>query len=257
MTTGRSVRRPVTAAVGGLFIVVCAVTAALSVTVSDTVLTPDSPGDRLHFPPVVWPLLLALAGGGVAVMMRHRWARAAALLAAIAATQLAGTAVIAVRAWFTVKGFGGSGSLTATPITYAATVAVAASAAAVAAAAVVWREPADGWRSLAPARPGYVAAGSAVVVLLPQTWNAAAESGDITGLAAIATLTYALPWGMGVAVVGWMRGRSGGRRRCDRHGVRAPVRRLCVGHPAARLLRDASDRRLGTAGAAGRCSDAS
>ena len=69
-----------------------------------------------------------------------------------------------------IKGFGGSGSLTATPITYAAAVAV--------------------------------------VGVLPQVWNAAAESGDISGLAQIATLTYSLPWGVGLAVVGWMRGRS-------------------------------------------------
>jgi len=107
-----------------------------------------------------------------------------------------------------IKGFGGSGSLTATPITYAAAVAVAASAATVAAAALVWREPADGWRGLVPARPMYVAAGVAVVGVLPQVWNAAAESGDISGLAQIATLTYSLPWGVGLAVVGWMRGRS-------------------------------------------------
>ena len=208
VTAGGPVRRPVTVAVGGMVVVVCAVTAAFSVTVSDTVLTPDGPGSRLHFPPMVWPLLLALALGGSAVMTHHRWARAAALLAAIAAAQLAGTGLIAVRAWFAIKGYGGSGSLTETPITYAATVVMAASAAAVAAAALVWREPADGWRSLVPARPAYVAAGLAVVVLLPRSWNAAAESGDITGLAAIATLTYSLPWGLGRAAVGWMRGRS-------------------------------------------------
>jgi hypothetical protein len=124
------------------------------------------------------------------------------------AAQIAGTGLIAVRAWFTIKGFGGSGSLTATPITYAATVALAACAATVAAAASVWREPARGWRSLVPARPMYVAAGVAVVGLLPRIWNASAESGDISGLAQIATLTYSLPWGAGLAVVGWMRGRS-------------------------------------------------
>jgi hypothetical protein len=124
------------------------------------------------------------------------------------AAQLAGTGLIAIRSWFTIKGFGGSGSLTATPVTYAGTIALAAAAATVAAAALVWREPADGWRSFIPARPLYVAAGLAVMALLPQQWNAAAESGDITGLGPSATLTYSLPWGVGIAVVGWMRGRS-------------------------------------------------
>jgi hypothetical protein len=208
MTTGAPARRPVTAAVGGAFILVCAVTIAGAVAATDHVLTPDGPARRLDYPAVTWPLVLALAVAGVTVTAHHRWARAAALLAAVVAAQLAGIGLIAIRAWFTIKGFGGSGSLTATPITCAAAAALAAVAATVSAAGLVWREPADGWRSLVPARPMLVAAGVAVVGLLPQLWSAADETGDITGLAQVATLTYSLPWGVGLVVAGWIRGRS-------------------------------------------------
>jgi len=198
----------VTAAVGGAFIVVCAATAAAAVAVSNWVLTSGGSGSGWDYPPVTWALLIALSGAGVIVMRRHRWARAAALLAAIVAAQLAGSGLIAVRAWFTIRNFGGHENLTVTPITYAGAVALAASAAAVAAAAMVWREPVGDWRCLVPARPIYVAVGVGVAVLLPRIWNAAGESGDLTGLRNIATLTYALPWGVGLAAAGWMRGRS-------------------------------------------------
>jgi hypothetical protein len=208
MTTGTPARRPVSAAVGGAFILVCAVAIAGAVAANDHVLTPDGPARRLDHPAVTWPLLLALAVAGVTVMAHQRWARAAALLAAIVAAQLVGIGVIAIRAWFTIKGFGGSGSLTETHITYAAAGALVAAAATASAAALVWREPVDGWRSLVPARPMLVAAGVAVLGLLPQLWNAADETGDITGLDQIATLTYSLPWGVGLVVAGWIRGRS-------------------------------------------------
>ncbi|GAA3950634.1 hypothetical protein Aau02nite_76950 [Amorphoplanes auranticolor] len=207
MTAVGPPQQPVTTAVAGAFIVVCAASAAFAVAVSDRLLSPDVPGSRLDYPPAVGPLLLTLAVAGMTIMTYRRRARAAALLAAIVAAQLAGTGLIAIRSWFAIKGFGGSGSLTATPITYAGTVALAAAAATVAAAALVWREPADGWRSFIPARPLYIAVGVAVVTLLPQQWNAATESGDITGLGPIATLTYSLPWGVGITVLGWMRGR--------------------------------------------------
>ena len=207
-TADAAARGPVTAAVGGAFIVVCAAVAASAVAVSELVLTPEGPGSRLHYPPLTWPLLPVLAVAGVVAMTRHRWARAAALLAAVVAAQTAGFGLIAVRAWFGVTTFGGSGSLTATPITYAAAVAMAATAAAVAGAAMVWREPAGGWRGLVPARPLYVAAGAAVVALLPRIWNAELHTGDITGLDEISTLTYSLPWGVGLFAAGWLRGRS-------------------------------------------------
>jgi hypothetical protein len=201
-------QRPVTAAFGGVFIVLCAVTAALSAGASRSRLPADGSRVGWHYPPVTWLLLLALAAAGATILTQHRWSRPAALLAAIVAAQTAATGLVAIRAWFTVSRFGGGQYLTITPITYAAAVTLAGSAAAVAAAAMLWREPANGWRGLVPARPGYVVAGAAVAVLLPLTWNAATESGDITGLGHIATLTFALPWGAGLAAVGWLRGRA-------------------------------------------------
>jgi hypothetical protein len=201
-------QRPVTAAVGGAFIVACAATAATAAAVSDRVLTTGGAGGGWDYPPVVWPSLSAVSAAGVVVMTQHRWARGAALLAAVLAAQTAGHGLIAIRSWFAVRDFGGYENLSVTPTTCAAVIASAASGAAVAAVAIVWREPADGWRSVVPARPWYVAAGAAVACLLPQVWNAAGDSGDITGLRNVATLTYSLPWGSGIAAVGWVRGRS-------------------------------------------------
>jgi hypothetical protein len=208
VTTGTRARRPVTAVVGGAFILVCAVAIAGAVATTDHVLTPDGPARRLEYPAATWPLLLALAVAGVTVMAQNRWARAAALLASIVAAQLVGIGLIAVRAWSAIKDFGGSGSLTETHITYAAAAALVAAAATVSAAGLVWREPVGGRRNLVPARPMVVAAGVAVLGLLPQLWNAADETGDITGLHQIATLAYSLPWGVGLVVAGWIRGRS-------------------------------------------------
>ena len=204
-----SAQRTVTTTVGGAFIVACAVVAALSMEVPDWVVKTDAPRPGWHYPPTMWPLLLALGAAGVAVMMRQRWARGASAVAAIVAAQIAGNGLIAIREWFFLSGLGGMRQHTiAALVTYAAVVALAATAGGVVAAAVAWREPAGGWRSLVPARPGYVAAGVAVVVLLPLMGDAMREGRDVTGWRYLGTLTYALPWGIGLAAAGWLRGRG-------------------------------------------------
>ena len=182
-----------TAAVGGGFIVLCAVTAATALAVGDVASSTDNLADRLPYPAVTWPLLLTLAAAGVVIMARRRRSRAAALLAAVVATQAAGIGLTAIPAWSAARSFRGMHYISVAPIAYAAGALIAVSAAAVAAAALVWREPAGGWRGLVPARPSSVAAGLAVAVALPMAGTA---------------LTYALPWGAGLVVAGWMRGRS-------------------------------------------------
>jgi hypothetical protein len=203
-----SLRRPVTAAIGGAFILACAVTAGAAATVPGRVVTAGGTRIGWTYPPQLWALLLALVVAGVVVMSHPEWARSAAAVAAIVAAQVAGNGVVMVRDWFNTNGTSGLGQYRlASVITWAAVVALAGAAAAVAAAAVVWREPADGWHGLAPARPGYVALGAAVALLLPLIWDAVQDGRGIIPLGHTA-LMYSLPWGAGLAAVGWLRGRA-------------------------------------------------
>ena len=67
----------------------------------------------------------------------------------------------------------------------------------------VWPAPTLGWRRMMPARPGYVALGMVVALVLPMLWGVAHE-----GRPGPAALLYSLPWGAGLAAVGWLRGRA-------------------------------------------------
>jgi hypothetical protein len=200
----------VASAVGGVFIVGCAVTAALSMAVPDAVVDTDAPRVGWHYPPVMWPLLLTMAAAGTVVMMRPRWAGPAVVVAAIVSALVASNGLATIHRWFTVNGLGGLDGERHNLVTlhaYAVAVVLAAAAATVAAAAMVCRELAGGWRGLVPARPGYVAAGAAVAVLLPLVGDLPPNSLFFNASHQIATLTYALPWGAGLATAGWLRGR--------------------------------------------------
>ncbi|MFI5497103.1 hypothetical protein [Actinoplanes sp. NPDC051859] len=70
---------------------------------------------------------------------------------------------------------------------------------------MVWRAP-RGWASLIPSRPGLAALGVAAGLLLPVVWSAAHDN-RITVSAGMIVM-YALPWGAGVAAMGWLRGRT-------------------------------------------------
>jgi hypothetical protein len=206
-----SAQRPVTAVVGGAFIVVCAVVAAVSVKAPESVVDTYAPRPDYHYSPVLLPLVFAWAAVGLVVMTRHRWTRPAAVAAAILAAPVAGNGLTAIHNWFTFNGLGGLDGQRYNLVAlhaYAVLVVLAATAATVVAAAMVWREPAGGWRSLVPARPGYVVAGAALAVMLPVVWDPAGTYADTTGFAHICTVTYALPWGAGLAAVGWLRGRA-------------------------------------------------
>ncbi|MFI5496396.1 hypothetical protein [Actinoplanes sp. NPDC051859] len=71
-----------------------------------------------------------------------------------------------------------------------------------------WREPTKGWRSLLPARPWYVAIGILVALLMPAVWGAGRPGPGITAPGLVALLSL-LPWGVGLAAIGWLRGRAG------------------------------------------------
>lgn len=204
---GSSTQRPVTAVAGGAFVLVCAVTAVLSAAVPGRVVNSDSTRVEWHYPPQLWALLLALTVAGVIMMAHPRWARSAAVVAAIVAAQAAGNGLVMVRDWLNTNASGGLGQYQlATVITWAGVVALATAAAAVAGVAVVWREPADGWRSAVPARPGYLILGAAVALLLPLFWGVVQEDMDIIPRGHI-VLMYSLPWGAGLAAIAWLRGR--------------------------------------------------
>jgi hypothetical protein len=86
------------------------------------------------------------------------------------------------------------------PAAAAAVVALAGTATAIAAYAAARRR-------LRPAWPGGVALGPAVALLLPPVWDAAQESRAGIPLGRTALL-YALPWALGLAAPGWLRGRA-------------------------------------------------
>lgn len=210
-TTTRPVRagRPVTAAVGGAFIVACAVAAGSAVVLPDWRVATYAPRPGWQYTPALWPLLVALLAAGVLIMTRPRLARPAAVVAAIVAVQIAGNGWVAIREWFSIFGLGGLAKHHLVALhTYAVAVPLAATAAAVVAAALVWREPAAGWRGTLPSQPGYVVAGAAVVVLVPLMWDVARVSLDIIGFRHVASLTYTLPWGVGLATAGWLPRRA-------------------------------------------------
>jgi hypothetical protein len=97
-----------------------------------------------------------------------------------------------------------------TPVTAAVVgmvVAVCAAVACAVSAAVVWREPAGGWHSLRPRRPGYTAAALVVVLGLPVVPLVAFQFPSMPQAVQVALL-YSLPWGVGIAVAGWL-GRPG------------------------------------------------
>jgi hypothetical protein len=188
-------------------IVGCAVTAVLAATVPGRVVNSDSSRVEWNYPPQLWALLFALAAAGVVMTTHPRWARSAALVAAIVAAQATGNGLIMVRDWLNANATSDLGQYQlATVITWAGVVALAAAAATVTGVAVAWREPAAGWRGVVPARPGYVVLGAAVTLLLPLFWGAVQEGEDIIPLGHT-VLMYSLPWGAGLAGIGWLRGR--------------------------------------------------
>lgn len=199
-------RKPVIAVVGGAFVVGCAVLASWATTVPGRAMRTDGAPIGWRYSPMTWALLLALAVAGTVMMSRSRWSRPAAVVAAIVGFQVAARALIMTSTWVHYHGTTGitPGQL-ARVLPYAALVAVAPMAATVAALAVVWREP-SGWRSVLPARPGYVGLGAVVVLLLPVVWSAAHDN-RVTVSSHLIWM-YALPWGLGVAAMGWLRGRA-------------------------------------------------
>jgi hypothetical protein len=156
-----------------------------------------------YYPPAFWLLTVVLVGAGLAVARRR--GRRAAAVAAIVAAQLVGIGVVAVRDWFNVNGAAGMAQNNlATVVTFAAAVAVAGAIGVTAAVCLLWREPQRGWRGLVPARWTPVLAGAALAGALPPLLGMAIGDVDITTLGQFA-LTYSLPWGAGLAAIGWLR----------------------------------------------------
>ncbi|MFI5492181.1 hypothetical protein [Actinoplanes sp. NPDC051859] len=199
-------RRQVTAIVGGAVVVLCAGAAAWSAMVAGHTVHVDGTQLGWRYSPMTWGLLLALVGAGTVMTSGGPWSRPAAVVAAILGFQVSVRALVMARSWFHVHGTTGvAPDQLAAVVTYAALVAVLATAATVAALAVVWRAP-GGWSSAVPSRPGLAAMGVAVGLLLPVVWSAAHDNRITVSAGMIAM--YALPWGAGVAAMGWLRGRT-------------------------------------------------
>jgi hypothetical protein len=204
-------QRPVKMAVCGTGTVVLAVVATLSAAVPGEWVTATGTRHEWNYPLVMWPLLLALIVAGVVITTSRRWARPAAVAAAIVAAQVAGYGLVSVRSWFDLAVTVGMDGLEQenlpTVVTLGAVVVAVAAAAAVLAAAVAWREPASGRSGLAPKRPGYLGAGAAVVMLLPMGATVVTDQGLVFLAIWDVPLTCSLPWGAGIAAIAWLRGR--------------------------------------------------
>ncbi len=198
--------RPVTTAVTGGLIVACALTAAVSaVAPSHMSAVTDQMAYELTYLAVLVPLLIGLTAAGLVLLARPSWARPAAVVAAILAAQVAGYGTVAVRDWFNVAGASAGmrqGAL-ATVVSFAAVVALSAVVAGCLSVAVLWREPAGGWRGMLPQRPAYLASGVAVAVALPPVFASRWGGADLTTIGQM-LLTWALPWGAGLAVAAWL-----------------------------------------------------
>ncbi|MFI5936328.1 hypothetical protein [Actinoplanes sp. NPDC051494] len=116
-------------------------------------------------------------------------------MAAIVLVHVACNGWVMARAWPASDAAGGIGrsGLGLVIITVALVVAAGSTA-----AAAGWSEPVGGWGRLVPARPGFVALGAAVTLWVPLVWGSAGSP---------AVWMYALPWGIGIASAGWLRGR--------------------------------------------------
>jgi hypothetical protein len=201
--------RPVTAAVAGALITLCAVVAGSAAAVPGRLFRGAGLRNEWNYFWVLWPLLVGLAVAGVVLAVRPRWGRPAAAVAALLAAQVCGHGIVAVRDWFNTAGASGGmrQNELALVVGFAAVVAVCAAVAGCTSATVLWREPAGGWGGLRPRRPAYVLMGLAVAVGLPVALSRGLGITAVTMVGQFA-LTYSLPWGAGLVAAGWL-GRRG------------------------------------------------
>ncbi|MBO4206904.1 hypothetical protein [Micromonospora echinofusca] len=159
------------------------------------------------YDPSRWLLLAALAGAGVAVATTRTRAHAAAaaVVGAATALQLATTGVYAVKHWRPFSGSAGYGHANLVEVVgYAKLVTGTGAVLLLLCLAGAWhfgafsRAPGSGDRMLA------LGLGTFVAVTLPTALGVGdGEKMDLTSLGAFA-LVYALPWGLGLAVTGWL-----------------------------------------------------
>jgi len=148
----------------------------------------------------IWALAAALAVAGLVLVVRPLFVRPVAVVIAILGGQLAGHGLVAVRDWFNINGAVGIASHDlATVVTFAAGMAVGGAVATCVGVGLSWRD------GLARPRPWWVVAGVLVTVALPPMVGVTIGDSDLTTLGQVA-LMYAIPWGAGLAVTGWLDG---------------------------------------------------
>lgn len=206
--------RPVTTTVAGLLVTGCALVVGAGAAVPgrhDRVGNSKVLDSRFvwYWPTWFWAVTAGLALAGLLLVLRPQARRPAAAVAAVFGAQIIGRAVVGVRDWFNING---TGEVTlaqnelATRVTVAAAMAVAGTVAVCVALALLWREPVRGWAAWYPRRPGMVAVGVAVAVLLPLPLVLGGEGGIMT--AGTVALTSSLPWGCALAAAAWLGSRA-------------------------------------------------
>ena len=184
------------------FVVVWAVAAALSMAWPDWMVVADARPSDWSYAPGLWPLLTICAGAAV-FMLRNP--RPAVVVTAIVAAQVAANSLVVIRHYFAAHGLGMLAMHgLAAAVAYALAVVLTPIAALVAVAVLLWRERVR-WRSLIPARPGYVLTGIAVALLLPASLHVVPDSLRYGGYGYLAAWTFSLPWGTGLAAAAWLR----------------------------------------------------
>ena len=113
---------------------------------------------------------------------------------------------VMTRHWLDADSPDGVGRYSVDVVVISVAVVVLAGIAAVF-ATEVWPAPAAGWRSLLPARPGFAVLGVAVALFVLLGWGMDRDGSGILPVGFTAVM-YALPWGFGLAAIGWLRGRA-------------------------------------------------
>jgi hypothetical protein len=157
-----------------------------------------------------WSLVLAVVCMVVALaapVLRRRGALVAVTAATtgVFAAELAGIGLVARKHWHPAFGYGGGYSGGLGRLQWLALLVFAAGAVAAVASLVRLWVAGDLPRPAArPTRRTAVAVGAALLVLLPPAIGMGDSDGlDLTSLAAFA-LIYSLPWGLSIALTGWL-----------------------------------------------------
>ncbi|MEU4244733.1 hypothetical protein [Actinoplanes sp. NPDC026619] len=164
----------------------------------------DGPAELTPYPSMLPVLIATVALAGVVAASRAAAARVSAVVAALAALQVGGIAVVAHRDWWNFAGADGASLGRAAGGSVVAVAMGVVAAAAVVASALLYRTGRGGQRPRTTQIVGGVIAGAAVAVVVPALlcahWNytSATAAGQFA-------LWWSLPWAAGILAAGTLR----------------------------------------------------